>query len=207
MSAPGFLFVTGSFWDEARQKQYSAALPPIYRQYDGAYVALGAGAGVQVAEGLWHPRGLVFARFASVDAVARFWWSAEYRAAAQLRHGGGAFTVLGLAGQAEPQGPGGAYLFTLTRARARDAQRLAALTARMDALARVHGGRMIVDAAANSLHPLEGSFFDTALVIQHWGSAQAQQAFLADSAYAALAAERRALGDAVVLVRAGIEKA
>ena len=203
MSAPGFLFVTGTFWDEAQQKKYSAALPPIYRQYDGAYLALGGGPGVQVVEGLWHPRGLVFARFDSVDAVARFWWSPEYRAAASLRQGAGAFTVLNIGGQAEPQRPGGTYLFTLTRAR--DAQRLAALTARMDSLARVHGGRVIVDAAANSLRPLEGAFFDTALVIQHWGSEDAQREYLADSAYAALAAERRSLGEAVVLARKGVE--
>lgn len=203
MSAPGFLFVTGAFWDEAQQKQYSAALPPIYRQYDGAYLAIGGGAAVQVIEGLWHPRGLVFARFASTEAVARFWWSDEYRAAARLRQGGGAFTVLNMTGQAEPHGPGGAYLFTLTRAR--DTQGLAALAARIDALARVHGGRTIVDAAANSQRPLEGAFFDTALVIQHWGSVEAQQAFLADSAYAALAAERRALGETVVLARKGVE--
>jgi len=202
MSGPGYLFVTGSFWDEARQKRYSAALPPIYRQYAGHYVASGSGAGVTVVEGLWQSRGLVFARFATPEAVERFWWSPEYRAVAELRWGGGAFTVLNLDGRAEPLGSGGAFLFTLTRAR--DAQRLAGLTARIDGLVRAHGGRTLVDAAANSLRPLEGAFFDTALVIQHWAAAEAQGAFLADSAYAALAAERRTLGEAVVLARPGI---
>ena len=203
MSGPGFLFVTGTFWDETLQKQYSAALPPIYRQYDGAYVVLGGGAGIQVVEGLWHPRGLVFARFESVEAVARFRWSAEYRAAASLRQGGGAFTVLNLPGLAAPQGRGGAYLFTLTRAG--DASRLQGVTARVESLARVHGGRTLVDVPANSLRPLEGAFFDTALTIQHWASEEAQHAFLADSAYAALATERAALGEVVVLARKGIE--
>ena len=111
--------------------------------------------------------------------------------------------MLNLPGLAAPQGPGGAYLFTLTRAG--DAARLASLTARIESLARVHGGRTLVDVPANSLRPLEGAFFDTALTIQHWTSEEAQHAFLADSAYAALSIERAALGEAVVLARKGIE--
>lgn len=203
MAAPGYLFVQGSFWDEARQKAYSAALPPIYRQYAGHYLAIGGGAGVQVVEGLWHPRGLVLARFQSAAAVDRFWWSAEYRAAATLRQGAGAFTVLKLDGT-EDAAPGGAYLFTLVRM---DAAGFANAAARFDALARVHGGRMIAQAAPNSLQPLEGAFFDTGLVIRRFPSEDALRAYLADSAYSQLAAERRKMGDVVVLVRKGQDAA
>lgn len=200
MSRPGFLFVTGSFWDEARQKTYSAALPPIYRQYQGRYLALGGGAAVTVEEGRWHPRGVVLARFATPGDVERFWWSPEYRAAAQVRQGGGAFTVLALPGSDDPP-PGGVFLITFARLAA---DRFEPVAARFEALVRVHGGRTIATASPNALRPLEGAFFDTGLVIQHWPTDAGLRTYLADSAYGALAAERRAFGEVVVLSRAAM---
>jgi uncharacterized protein (DUF1330 family) len=198
----GYLFVNGSFWDGDKRDRYSARLPPIYRQYRGSYIAFRGT--IDVVEGLWAPRGSLLAQFESLEAVDRFWWSPEYRAAAELRLGGGAFTVLGLESRHPAVRPPKGAALMIVLAKVRDEARLDRINDAILALA--PEAKLLVSAAANSLRPLEGAFFDTAIQISQWPSLDRLKALLADPAPVKLASERRLLGDVVVLARPTLDE-
>lgn len=89
----------------AKMKPYSSSLPPIYQKFQGGYLGIGAsGRGVEVLAGDWGERSLMLGRFPSPQAVADFWWSPEYRAAAALREGAVRVEVCRLAGEAPRDG-------------------------------------------------------------------------------------------------------
>lgn len=90
---PAYLLVQGQVTDREGFRAYSAALPPIYRQYGGEYLALVPAPRVEVAEGNAEDRSIVLARFPSRDAARAFWDSPEYAAAKKLRAGMGTFFV------------------------------------------------------------------------------------------------------------------
>lgn len=98
MSAPGYLLVQGKVIDLEGFKAYNAALPPIYKQFGGHYIAVMPAPKVEVAEG--EPRGesILIAKFPSKEAAWGFWKSAEYEAAKKLREGKGSFFVTVLEG-------------------------------------------------------------------------------------------------------------
>jgi len=97
-SAPGYLLVQGKVTDLEGFKAYNAALPPIYKQFGGHYIAVMPAPKVEVAEG--EPRGesILIAKFPSKEAAWGFWKSAEYEAAKKLREGKGSFFVTVLEG-------------------------------------------------------------------------------------------------------------
>ena len=89
----------------ARMGPYSSALPPIYQRFAARYLALGGpGRGVERLHGDWGDRSLMIGQFPTYAAVAAFWWSAEYRAAAALRVGAVEVDVCRLAGRVPPAG-------------------------------------------------------------------------------------------------------
>ncbi len=93
----GYLMTLGSDVAIDRLGPYSAALPPLYAQFGGRYLAMG-GPGRGVAAIGSPPRSVMLARFASLGDVHSFWHSPGYRAAVPLRAGCGDFTVFALAG-------------------------------------------------------------------------------------------------------------
>lgn len=95
---PAYLLVQGTVTDREGFKAYSAALPPIYRQYGGEYLALVPAPLLEVLEGTPEMRSIVVARFASKEAARTFWNSPEYAAAKKLRDGKGTFYVTILEG-------------------------------------------------------------------------------------------------------------
>ncbi|MBM3503878.1 MAG: DUF1330 domain-containing protein [Alphaproteobacteria bacterium] len=199
----GYLFVNGAFWDNDKRDRYSKALPPIYKQFGGHYIAYGGP--IEVIEGVWAPRGSLIAQFDSPELVERFWWCPEYRAAATIRQGGGAFTVLKLDGRLPAMRPPQGSAFLIMFAKVRDESALNLIQGTIEAIAGRVGGETLAVAPANSLRPLEGAFYDTAIHLSRWPSMAALKGFLADPHYAALAAERRALGDIVVLARPALD--
>lgn len=90
---PAYLLVQGHVTDREGFKAYNAALPPIYRQYGGEYLALVPAPLVEVAEGPAENRSIVLARFPSREAARAFWDSPEYAEAKKLREGKGTFFV------------------------------------------------------------------------------------------------------------------
>lgn len=88
----------------ARMGPYSSSLPAIYQRYSAHYLVLGGpGRGVDRLHGDWGDRSLMVGQFPSYAAVAQFWWSPEYRAAAALRVGAVDVDVCRLAGRAPPR--------------------------------------------------------------------------------------------------------
>ncbi|MCC5867044.1 MAG: DUF1330 domain-containing protein [Gammaproteobacteria bacterium] len=99
----------------AKMKPYSSSLPPIYEKYRGGYVGIGAtGRGVDVLAGDWGNRSIMLGRFPGPEAVAEFWWSPEYRAAAKLREGAVRVDACKLAG-AEPRANDSIFLVVAFR--------------------------------------------------------------------------------------------
>jgi uncharacterized protein (DUF1330 family) len=90
----GFMIVQGLFTDPAKAAAYGQALPPIYVQYEGSYLALSRPDAIAVLAGDWAPRAVVIATFRSATGAETFWRSPEYAAAKKLRAGGGHFLVI-----------------------------------------------------------------------------------------------------------------
>ena len=144
-----------------KMKDYSAALPPIYKKYGGYYLALGgAGRGARPLTETWNDRAIMFAAFPSPQAVSGFWWSPEYRAAAKLREGAVEVDVCGLAGQTVKPG----HKFFLITALSGAGHSLDALMPSQDDLAR-SGADILVSASGDEVEALEGNFADTSIVI------------------------------------------
>ncbi|MFZ8886437.1 MAG: DUF1330 domain-containing protein [Steroidobacteraceae bacterium] len=91
---PAFLVVQGVVTDREGFRAYSEALPPIYHQYGGHYLAVAPAPLIEILEGDPEGRSLVIARFDSADAARAFWHSPEYAAAKRLREGKGSFYVM-----------------------------------------------------------------------------------------------------------------
>lgn len=194
----GLLLVVGRLLDFPRMGAYSKALPPVYARYGGTYLAMGGpGRGVEWLDGPHRDRSLVLARFESVEAVQRFWWSPEYRAAAKLREGAGAFNVVALGGRAaDAAPPGGTFLVTLAitlDAAAADAWH-AAHAEEMAA----RGGRLVATAAPGELRLLEGDPPWDRVAIAHLPTAAAADALLASPRAAELRLARDRGGIACV---------
>jgi uncharacterized protein (DUF1330 family) len=84
-----------------KMRPYASALPPIYAKFGGQYLAMaGPATGAEHLHGNWGPRSIMLGEFATLEAVEAFWWSPEYRAAAQLRTGAVTVDVCRLRGQA-----------------------------------------------------------------------------------------------------------
>jgi uncharacterized protein (DUF1330 family) len=95
---PAYLLVQGRVDDREGFKAYSAALPPIYRKYQGEYISLVPAPLVEVVEGAPEDRSIVIARFPSREHARAFWHSPEYAEAKKLREGKGTFYVIILDG-------------------------------------------------------------------------------------------------------------
>ena len=91
----------------AMMAPYSAALPPIYEKYGGAYIAIGGpGRGVDWLWGDWNDRLIMIGEFANREAVGEFWWGPEYRAASKLRKGAVTVDVAQVGGAGAPPAAG-----------------------------------------------------------------------------------------------------
>ncbi len=94
----GLMLVQGMFTDPAKAAAYNRALPPIYVQYRGFYLALSRPDAIERLAGDWEPQAIVLAAFADPAGAAAFWNSPEYAAAKRLREGGGNFRVIAFPG-------------------------------------------------------------------------------------------------------------
>jgi len=99
MKESGFLLVLGHSIISEKMIKYSAALPEIYRRYEGFYLGVGGpGRGVNTLSGGLYDHSIVFATFPSIENVKGFWHSDEYKNAKSLRKGAGIFNVFAFSG-------------------------------------------------------------------------------------------------------------
>jgi uncharacterized protein (DUF1330 family) len=94
-SRPALLIVLGRIQDRVRFVDYTQALPPVYAQYGGSYLALAPAPNVHVqySEQPWPASSVVLSLWPTVERLRQFWNSPEYRSVAQLRAGTGEFMV------------------------------------------------------------------------------------------------------------------
>lgn len=177
--APGYLLVVGRIGNLAQMGAYSKALPPIYARHGGAYLAIGGpGRGVDWLAGPHRDRSLVLARFEAFASVPEFWWSPEYRAAAKLREGAGAFNVVGVPGRPGTHPPASGVCLvvaTITRDGAAYDTWRAVYATELAA----HGGEPLASAAAADWHALEGDPAWDRLELAHLPTAEAAEAIVA----------------------------
>lgn len=160
MAVPGYLLVLGHSLDMAKMAAYSAALPPIYKQYGGFYLGIGGpGRGVELLEGGWFDHSMVLARFASKADIPKFWWSPEYTKAKELRSGAGVFNVFALNGNTH-EAPLGQPSFLVTIYRPFDAAKMAEINAQEDAHLAARDVHVIAQAKYAEVERLEGDIKD-----------------------------------------------
>lgn len=89
---PALLVVMGRNYDRDALREYARALPPIYAQYGGEYLAVTRG--FEVLEGEYPYESIVVSRWPSLAAARAFWHSPQYTQAKQIRAGNGEFDVI-----------------------------------------------------------------------------------------------------------------
>jgi uncharacterized protein (DUF1330 family) len=101
MVEPGYLIVLARVFDRSAFAAYVRALPPVYQQFGGRYLALAAPADQYVPndEVLPAPQSLVVSVWPSFARLQEFWWSTLYQEVAKLRANTGEFHVGALAGK------------------------------------------------------------------------------------------------------------
>lgn len=157
---PGYLIVLGHSLDGAKMAVYSAALPPIYAKFGGHYLGIGGpGRGVELLEGGWFDHSAVLARFPSVDAPHKFWFSPEYTKAKELRIGAGTFNVFAAPGTGK-EAPKGQPTFLISVYRPFDPDVLRPIRANWSDRLKQRGIDLIVDAKFSDMEKLEGDLRD-----------------------------------------------
>ena len=96
VEAPAYMIVLGEVFDRtAFMEGYAAKLPPLYEQFDGHYIAIGGGPGIEVLEGDYSPPSYVVSKWPNAQAARDFWASEEYDVLrrARIDNAWGAFNV------------------------------------------------------------------------------------------------------------------
>jgi uncharacterized protein (DUF1330 family) len=96
----GYLIVLAQLRDRERFLSYVKALPPLYQQFGGSYLAVAGPAQVGRFGKISTPWSVVVSKWKDVASIESFWQSAEYQSAKHLRDGTGDFHVVALDGEA-----------------------------------------------------------------------------------------------------------
>ncbi|MBM3516118.1 MAG: DUF1330 domain-containing protein, partial [Alphaproteobacteria bacterium] len=160
MAVPGYMLVVGHSIDPPKMVAYGAALPPIYKKFNGYYLGIGGpGRGVELLEGAWFDHSMVLARFPTSDDPPKFWTSPEYVKAKELRIGAGIFNVFVMGGTGKKP-PKGQPSFLISIYRAFDAEKLASIRAAIAEKATQRGIDILADAKFADMRKLEGDLRD-----------------------------------------------
>ena len=89
---PALMIVMGKAYEREALQAYAAALPPVYAQYGGSYLAIAAD--YTVLEGEPDMQSVIVSQWPSLGAAQAFWASPEYAEARKLREGIGQFDVV-----------------------------------------------------------------------------------------------------------------
>ena len=93
---PAYMFVQIKITDPDKFARYREAVPPVVAAFGGRHIARGGD--VAVLEGSHDGRRLVLFEFPSVEAIQRFWDSAEYAKVKPLRENAAALDVWAVPG-------------------------------------------------------------------------------------------------------------
>lgn len=144
---PGYLVVLARVQDRPRFGAYVGALPPVYQQYGGRYLAVAPAATVEQFGAVEAAQSVVVSAWPSLDGLLRFWSSAEYREVVKLRDGTGEFIVAGLGGDGSDHAVDLAGMEALV---------LILGAPLSPAIVEAEGGTMIARARSSELKLLEG---------------------------------------------------
>jgi uncharacterized protein (DUF1330 family) len=86
------MVVMGTVTDRTAFRAYAAALPPLYAQFGGVYLAVQRGP--IALEGMPDFESIVISRWPNCAAANAFWTSADYRKLVEMRKDWGRFTVV-----------------------------------------------------------------------------------------------------------------
>jgi len=93
---PAYVIVETEIHDPEQYEQYKAASPAAVAGGGGRFVVRGGE--LAVLEGDWEPTRLVVLEFEDLDAAKRWYASAEYQAAKQLREGAASLRMVAVEG-------------------------------------------------------------------------------------------------------------
>jgi uncharacterized protein (DUF1330 family) len=93
---PAYVIVETDIQDPEQYEQYKAASPAAVAGGGGRFVVRGGE--LAVLEGDWEPTRLVVLEFENLDAAKRWYASAEYQAAKQLREGAATLRMVAVEG-------------------------------------------------------------------------------------------------------------
>ncbi len=102
----GILLVLARIRDRQQFGAYVQALPPVYQQFGGKYLALAPAPAVKIsglASADFAPVSVVTSIWPSLERIKQFWNSEEYQTVAKLRSGTGDFMVAALEAAPEPE--------------------------------------------------------------------------------------------------------
>jgi uncharacterized protein (DUF1330 family) len=209
---PGYLLVVGKTTDRAKIGAYVAALPAIYAQHNGRYLALGgAGRGVAFLEGPWSDRSLILANFPNRSAIDAFWWGEAYRNAIRKRDNAGVFSVVALTGsRALPfDGNNVGYLIVMTGPRDASPAQANASEAAAQALqdsVTAAGGVFLTSTQAGQFTSMEGDTVFDRFIIAAWPNLTVRDAYLASASARRTARLRARVGYSVVISANGLAR-
>jgi uncharacterized protein (DUF1330 family) len=147
VSFPGYLLVLARIADRDKFGSYIQALPPVYAEYGGSYLAVAPAVTVERFGLSEQPQSAVVSRWPSLGRLVEFWHSKPYRHVAALRAGTGEFTCVGVEGlePAEIDEPIRAVVAIIGNVPTR-------------ALVEASGGTALAIARAAKVEPLEGAW-------------------------------------------------
>ncbi len=93
---PAYVIVETTIHDPEQYEQYKAASPAAVAGGGGRFVVRGGE--LAVLEGDWKPARLVVLEFEDLEAAKRWYESAEYQAAKQLREGAASLLMVAVEG-------------------------------------------------------------------------------------------------------------
>lgn len=147
VSLPGYLLVLARITDRDRFGAYIQALPPVYAEYGGRYLAVAPAVTVEHFGLSEPPQSTVVSHWPSLGRLVEFWHSKPYRQVASLRAGTGEFTCVGVEGLEMPttNDPIKAVVAIIGNVPTR-------------ALVEASGGTALAIARAAKVEPLEGAW-------------------------------------------------
>lgn len=173
-----YLLVQATVTDRARFGGYIGALPPVYAQYGGSYVAVAPAPTVERLESPGATQSIVISRWPSLQRVKEFWQSPEYQTVKKLREGTGTFTVVAFEAATTPTAPLAdantpvrtAPGLLIVQGNATSPAPIAAYNTALSQLMQPEGAGFLIGASSNEVTVLEGDWSPKAVWISRWPS-------------------------------------
>jgi uncharacterized protein (DUF1330 family) len=186
-----YLLVQATVTDRARFGGYIGALPPVYTQYGGSYVAVAPAPTVERLESPGATQSIVISKWPSLNRVKEFWQSPEYQAVKKLREGTGTFTVVAFEAAGDPTKPlafsdtpiATAPGLLIVQGNTGDGAQIVAYNQALAAQMQSGGASFLAAATSSEITVLEGNWSPKSVWISRWPNKDAARSMWNGSAY------------------------